>query len=194
VRAAWRHCSSAHKRWVFSAHGNSFVKTCCVWAVSAATCQSWVIRSAGQQPRVIMLRPVAHRRERDQRHRELTICLAHLMSAGRGCDGDFQTSRHHLRRDPVRRAIIRPSCRPLNSRMDCTTTQTAFISRPDWRVSLAGVWPDLGSNMGRLPRYSRMETPLAQNCAHGFAAATSRYVRRGTGVEVLPQRPNATRR
>ena len=36
------------------------------------------------------------------------------------------------------------AARPLNSRMDCTSTQTAFgIARPDWTVSLAQVLKDL---------------------------------------------------
>lgn len=37
-----------------------------------------------------------------------------------------------------------PAARPFNSRMDCTSTHTAFgISRPDWTASLAQVLKDL---------------------------------------------------
>lgn len=39
-----------------------------------------------------------------------------------------------------------PASRPLNSRLDCTETETVFgISRPDWRAGLADVLTDLGA-------------------------------------------------
>jgi dTDP-4-dehydrorhamnose reductase len=38
-----------------------------------------------------------------------------------------------------------PARRPLNSRMDCATTQTAFgIGRPDWRAALPEILTELG--------------------------------------------------
>ena len=38
-----------------------------------------------------------------------------------------------------------PARRPLNSRMDCATTQTAFgIDRPDWRAALPEILTELG--------------------------------------------------
>lgn len=38
-----------------------------------------------------------------------------------------------------------PAQRPLNSRMDCTTTRTAFgIDRPDWRAALPEILTELG--------------------------------------------------
>lgn len=38
-----------------------------------------------------------------------------------------------------------PAARPLNSRLDCTATETSFaISRPDWRAGLADILRDLG--------------------------------------------------
>ncbi|GLQ28372.1 dTDP-4-dehydrorhamnose reductase [Sulfitobacter pacificus] len=39
-----------------------------------------------------------------------------------------------------------PARRPLNSRMDCTSTETAFgIKRPDWRASLTEILNELGA-------------------------------------------------
>ncbi len=39
-----------------------------------------------------------------------------------------------------------PAIRPLNSRMDCTSTHTTFgIERPDWRVGLKEILNDLGA-------------------------------------------------
>lgn len=39
-----------------------------------------------------------------------------------------------------------PAARPLNSRLDCSTTETVFgIKRPDWRSALAHVLADLNS-------------------------------------------------
>jgi len=38
-----------------------------------------------------------------------------------------------------------PAVRPLNSRLDCTETETVFgIKRPDWRAGLEAVLTDLG--------------------------------------------------
>ncbi|MEM0922297.1 MAG: sugar nucleotide-binding protein, partial [Pseudomonadota bacterium] len=39
-----------------------------------------------------------------------------------------------------------PARRPANSRLDCTSLETAFgIPRPDWRRSLTGVLQELGA-------------------------------------------------
>ncbi len=39
-----------------------------------------------------------------------------------------------------------PAVRPLNSRLDCTTTQTTFgIERPDWRAGLIDILTELGA-------------------------------------------------
>ncbi|WP_282130057.1 sugar nucleotide-binding protein, partial [Roseobacter litoralis] len=39
-----------------------------------------------------------------------------------------------------------PAQRPLNSRLDCSTTTATFgIQRPDWRTGLAGVLSDLNT-------------------------------------------------
>ena len=39
-----------------------------------------------------------------------------------------------------------PAVRPLNSRMNCATTETAFgIKRPDWQASLTDILKDLGA-------------------------------------------------
>lgn len=40
-----------------------------------------------------------------------------------------------------------PAVRPLNSRMDCSATQTVFgIKRPDWRATLTHILKDLGAS------------------------------------------------
>jgi len=42
-----------------------------------------------------------------------------------------------------------PAQRPLNSRLDCSTTEVAFgIARPDWREGLRGILATLGSEAG----------------------------------------------
>ena len=45
-----------------------------------------------------------------------------------------------------------PAARPLNSRMDCTSTHATFgIARPDWRTSLHAILTDLGADPEALP-------------------------------------------
>lgn len=136
--------------WVFSAHGNNFVRTMLRLAQTRNTLSIVHDQIGGPTPAVDIA----------------TACLAiaEQLRADPGKTGiyhycgtpdvswkDFATAIFAMAARDVAVTGIptadypTPAQRPLNSRLDCATTQTVFgLPRPDWRAGLADVLTELG--------------------------------------------------
>jgi len=135
--------------WVFSAHGNNFVKTMLRLSETRDALNVVGDQIGGPTP--------AH-----------DIAMACLSIAEQLREDPTKTGLHHFSGAPdvswadFARAIFEaagrtvavtdipssayptPAVRPANSRMDCTSLETVFgISRPDWRLALAAVLKEL---------------------------------------------------
>lgn len=149
VRAAGATHAILRTSWVVSAHGNNFVKT--------------MLRLGAERD---LLTIVADQIGGPTPARD--IAAACLSIARQLADDPAKTGTYHFSGAPdvswadFARAIFAkaglacavadipssqyptPARRPLNSRMDCSTTETAFgIARPDWRQRLGDIISDL---------------------------------------------------
>ncbi len=137
--------------WVFSAHGNNFVKTMLRLSESRDALSVVDDQIGGPTP----ARDIA------------TACLsiAHQLQAEPSKSGTYhfsgapdaswkdlacevftQSNRNVLVTGIPSHQYPTPAVRPLNSRMDCThTTATFGIERPDWRKGVADVLKDLNA-------------------------------------------------
>ncbi|MBM1689466.1 dTDP-4-dehydrorhamnose reductase [Sulfitobacter geojensis] len=151
VRAAGGAYAILRTSWVVSAHGNNFVKTMLRLGVERDALNIVVDQIGG---------PTAAK----------DIALACHSMARQLIDAPKKTGTYHFAGAPdcswadFARAIFAtsglkcdvtdiptsayptPAERPLNSRMDCTLSETVFgINRPDWQASLTDILTDLGA-------------------------------------------------
>ena len=137
--------------WVFSAHGGNFVKT--------------MLRLGQSRDRLDVVDDQIGGPTAAADIAEALLRMAEALTGGQGRPGVYhfagapETSWAGFAREIFRQAglgvavndiptkrfrPIPPARRPLNSRLDCSATETVFgISRPDWRVSLAAVLNEL---------------------------------------------------
>ena len=134
--------------WVFSAHGNNFVKTMLKYGAERPELRVVADQIGGPTPAA------------DIADACLTIAQAltkgqtggtyHFSGAPDASWADFANEIMSQAELPARIAAIpttewpTPAMRPLNSRMDCGTLKQDFgIDRPDWRIGLAAVLKEL---------------------------------------------------
>jgi dTDP-4-dehydrorhamnose reductase len=150
VRAAGGTFAVLRTSWVFSAHGNNFVKTM-MRLGSERGSLSIVGDQIGGPTAAGDIAAACLRIAESLRNDPTASGTYHFSGAPDVSWAQFATE--IFKQAGITCDVIpipssdypSPAARPFNSRMDCTSTQTAFaISRPDWRVSLAGVLADLG--------------------------------------------------
>jgi dTDP-4-dehydrorhamnose reductase len=137
---------------VFSAHGNNFVKT--------------MLRLGASRDALSIVNDQVGGPTAAGDIADALLAMAAAFHNGRGISGTYHfsgapdTSWEGFAREIFRQAEMAvavtgiptvdfptPARRPLNSRLDCSATETVFgISRPDWRVSLAEVLNELTEN------------------------------------------------
>jgi len=138
--------------WVFSAHGNNFVKS--MLRLGAAHDALSIVDDQIGGPTAAG--DIA----------DALLVMARAFASGKGQTGTYHfagapaTSWAGFAREIFAQAKLAvtvtgiptkdyptPARRPLNSRLDCSTTENVFgIPRPDWRVSLAGVLKELSES------------------------------------------------
>jgi len=137
--------------WVFSAHGNNFVKTMLRLGADRDTLNIVNDQIGGPTSAADIANAL--------------MKIAQLFHKGRGCSGiyhfssepavswaDFATEVFKQSELDIKVTGIpasdypTPAKRPSNSRMDCSDIETAFgISTPDWRKSLTSILKELGA-------------------------------------------------
>ncbi|WP_298295231.1 dTDP-4-dehydrorhamnose reductase [uncultured Litoreibacter sp.] len=151
IRASGATHAILRTSWVVSAHGNNFVKT--------------MLRLGAERDRLTI---VADQVGGPTGAREIaTACLniAAQLAADPGKAGTYHFAgapdvswadfaRQIFAQSGLNTEVVdipsedypTPATRPLNSRLDCTSTQSTFaISRPDWRASLGQILSELGA-------------------------------------------------
>ena len=151
VRAAGRRFAILRTSWVFSAHGANFVKTMLRLSETRDALSVVADQIGGPTP----ARAIA----------EACMEIARQLAADPAKSGAYHfsgapdVSWHGFAEAIFARAgrevaltaipsadYPTPAARPLNSRLDCTTTEAAFgLPRPDWREGLDAVLHDLGA-------------------------------------------------
>lgn len=136
--------------WVFSAHGSNFVKTMLRLSETHADLRVVDDQIGGPTPAAALA--------------EATIAIARALRADPGKAGTYhfagrpdvswagfareilQQAGRAVAVHPVASADYpAPARRPLNSRLDCASTEAVFgLPRPDWRAGLADVLQELG--------------------------------------------------
>ncbi|WP_237684114.1 dTDP-4-dehydrorhamnose reductase [Pseudaminobacter soli (ex Zhang et al. 2022)] len=131
--------------WVFSAHGNNFVKT--------------MLRLGGERDRIKVVGDQIGGPTSTADIVDALLVMAHVLLRGGECSGVYHfsgapdVSWAGFAREIFRQAALpvevdeiptasypTPARRPLNSRLDCGAFTKVFgIRRPDWRVSLSPV-------------------------------------------------------
>jgi dTDP-4-dehydrorhamnose reductase len=150
VRAAGAPHTILRTSWVVSAHGSNFVRT--MLRLGAERAELDIV--ADQVGGPTGAREIAHachliaRQLIDHPEKSGTY---HFSGAPETSWADFARAifaRAALPcevRDIPTEAYPTPAPRPLNSRLDCRTTEAAFgLARPDWRLSLDQILTDLG--------------------------------------------------
>jgi dTDP-4-dehydrorhamnose reductase len=150
IHAAGGRFAILRTSWVFSAHGSNFVKTMLRLGKTRDTLAVVADQTGG---------PTAAGDIADA-----LVEMGRLLSQGLGAPGTFhfagapdvswaEFAREIFRQARMQTAVTdipaeawpTPARRPLNSRLDCSTTETVFgIARPDWCASLKTVLKDLG--------------------------------------------------
>ena len=135
--------------WVFSAHGNNFVKTMLRLGAEREALSIVADQIGGPTPAAAIA--------------DACFAVAQGLSSGRSSGiyhfagspdtswADFAREIFRQSRQTVQVTDIEtknyptPARRPLNSRLDCESLNTEFgVERPDWRVSLSAVLKELG--------------------------------------------------
>ncbi|MER5173786.1 dTDP-4-dehydrorhamnose reductase [Thioclava kandeliae] len=135
--------------WVFSAHGNNFVKT--MLRLSETREKLTVVADQIGGPTSARAIAKACVSIIDQlRSAPAKSGIYHFSGAPDISWADFareifaQAGRNIIVEDIPTTAFPTPAKRPANSRMDCSATSTIFgISRPDWKVDLSDVLKEL---------------------------------------------------
>lgn len=150
IRATGASHAILRTSWVFSAHGNNFVKTMLRLSESHDELRVVDYQIGGPTP----ARAIA----------SACLELARQLRADPGKSGTYHFSgapdvswcdfaraifaaagRATRVQGIPTREYPTPASRPLNSRLDCTTIETTFnITRPDWRAGLADTLTELG--------------------------------------------------
>ncbi|WP_417279036.1 dTDP-4-dehydrorhamnose reductase [Celeribacter sp.] len=149
VRAARGAFAILRTSWVFSAHGNNFVKT----MLRLAETRDSLTVVADQIGGPTSARAIAH----------TCVAIAERLKRDEGVAGTYhfsgtpdvswadfareifaQSGKYIAVQDIPSCDYPTPAARPANSRLDCRTTEAVFgIPRPDWREELALVLSDL---------------------------------------------------
>ncbi|MFK7942341.1 MAG: dTDP-4-dehydrorhamnose reductase [Paracoccaceae bacterium] len=141
--------------WVFSAHGGNFVKT--------------MLRLGKEREKLTIVADQIGGPTAAGDIAGALLTMARAFGEGQGASNGGQSGIYHFSGAPdvswadfareifaqakvsctvediPTTAYPTPAARPLNSRLDCATTEMAFgIARPDWRQSLAAVLKELG--------------------------------------------------
>lgn len=149
VAAAGGRYAILRTSWVFSAHGANFMKTMLRLGAERDALQIVADQIGGPTP----ARAIAAACLRIAHHLHADATAAgtyHLSGAPDVSWADFAQEIFAQSGDTVAvtgiptSAYPTPAKRPLNSRMDCTTTQSVFgINRPDWRDGVTQALTDL---------------------------------------------------
>jgi len=149
IRAAGGTFAILRTSWVFSAHGNNFVKT--------------MLRLSDTRDRLTVVADQIGGPTEAGDIAEACLTMARQLQAGQGAAGTYhfsgapdvswadfareifaQAGRDVAVADIPSSDFPTKAVRPGNSRMDCTTLQAQFgVARPDWRRSLARVLKEL---------------------------------------------------
>ncbi|WP_370311642.1 dTDP-4-dehydrorhamnose reductase [Sagittula sp.] len=149
VRAAGGRWAVLRTSWVFSAHGNNFVKT--------------MLRLSGTRDALNVVDDQIGGPTSAARIAEACLAIVPVLARDAGTSGVYHfTGGPDASWADFARAIFvaagrqvtvtgipssdypTPARRPLNSRLDCATLATFGIDRPDWRRDLGEVLQDLG--------------------------------------------------
>lgn len=149
IRDAGAHFAILRTSWVFSAHGANFVKTMLRLGAEREALSVVSDQVGGPTPAAAIAQACVRMAECLQRDPSLTGTY-HFSGAPDVSWADFARAIFAAARMEVGVTDIASAdyptaaARPLNSRLDCTATQTAFgISRPDWRAGLREVLAEL---------------------------------------------------
>ncbi|MBD3665142.1 dTDP-4-dehydrorhamnose reductase [Sulfitobacter sp. TSTF-M16] len=137
--------------WVFSPHGNNFVKT--MLRLGAERDSLTIVADQIGGPTAARdIAAACHRIACALKDAPEKSGIYHFSGAPDCSWADFareifsQAALECQVTDIASAAYPTPATRPLNSRMDCSSTTTAFgIDRPEWRVSLNHILTDLGA-------------------------------------------------
>ncbi|MEM6635174.1 MAG: dTDP-4-dehydrorhamnose reductase [Pseudomonadota bacterium] len=152
VRAAGGTHAILRTSWVFSAHGSNFVKT--------------MLRLAGSRDHLTIVSDQTGGPTDARAIADACLTIAKVLMSDQKAGGtyhfsgapdtnwaDFARAIFELSGRSVAvenipsTAFPTKAKRPLNSRLDCsTTTKTFGLERPDWKVGLAGVLAELGES------------------------------------------------
>ncbi len=149
VRAAGGPHAILRTSWVVSAHGNNFVKTMLRLGQERDRLTIVADQVGGPTP-AREIAAACHKMARGLREDPAKSGTYHFSGAPDLSWADF--AREIFAQAGTTCDVVdipttefpTPATRPLNSRMDCTSLQTAFgIPRPDWRIGLADILRDL---------------------------------------------------
>jgi dTDP-4-dehydrorhamnose reductase len=151
VRAAGGAFAILRTSWVVSAHGNNFVKTMLRLGAERDKLTIVADQIGGPTPAGAIADACLSIADQLQSDPNLAGTY-HFSGAPDTSWADFareifaQSGTDCVVEDIPTTAFPTPATRPLNSRLDCTTTQQAFgINRPDWRAGLSAILTDLGA-------------------------------------------------
>ena len=153
VRAVGGTSAILRTSWVFSAHGNNFVKT--MLRLGAERDKLTIVGDQIGGPTAAADIAAACLRMADVLQNDASKAGAYHFSGAPDVSwAEFATEIFSQAGLSCEVAPIpssdypTPAARPLNSRMDCSATEAAFgIIRPDWRASLAQVLKDLDKDI-----------------------------------------------
>lgn len=151
VRASGADHAILRTSWVVSAHGNNFVKTMLRLGAERDALSIVADQIGGPTAAREIARACHHMAEQliDAPHQSGTY---HFSGAPNCSWADFARGIFALSgldctvTDIASSQYPTPAVRPLNSRLDCSTTQTTFgIEQPDWRAGLIDILTKLGA-------------------------------------------------
>ncbi|WP_136637778.1 dTDP-4-dehydrorhamnose reductase [Pseudooceanicola onchidii] len=150
VRVAGGRFAILRTSWVFSAHGANFVKTMLRLSETRDALTVVGDQIGGPTPAADIARACLTITE-TLKTRPETAGTYHFSGAPDCSWADFARETFRQAGRAVKVTDIptadypTPAARPLNSRLDCTETETVFgLPRPDWRAGLTAVLKDLG--------------------------------------------------
>ncbi|MEM0946421.1 MAG: dTDP-4-dehydrorhamnose reductase [Pseudomonadota bacterium] len=151
VRAAGGTHVILRTSWVFSAHGENFVKTMLSLAQTRETLGIVADQTGGPTPAADIASACLEIASSLARRPDLSgvyhFAGAPVTSWAGFARAIFQASGRPMTVSDIETADYpTPAARPLNSRLDCARTEAAFgIKPPDWRAGLQSVLSELGA-------------------------------------------------